>query len=95
MIVQVQMHKNLILMFVFLFFATTEAQVPNKPTNLVVTPTNTGGMIQFTAPTSDGGSAITNYEYSINNGVDWVTRTPASTAVPLFLNSNLTNCTPL
>ena len=66
---------------------------PDAPTNLVVTPINTGGMIQFTAPASDGGSAITNYEYSTDNGATWVTPSPAVTSSPLIINSGLTNCT--
>ena len=47
MIVQVQMHKNLILLFVFLFFSVAQAQVPSEPTNLVVTPINTGGICRL------------------------------------------------
>ena len=65
---------------------------PGAPTNLVVTPINTGGMIQFTAP-DDGGSAITNYEYSTDNGATWVTPSPAVTSSPLIISSGLTNCT--
>jgi hypothetical protein len=67
--------------------------VPGAPTNLVVTPLNTGGMIQFTAPASDGGSAITNYEYSTDNGDTWITPSPAITTSPLIISSGLTNCT--
>ena len=66
---------------------------PDAPTNLVVTPINTGGMIQFTAPANDGGSAITNYEYSTDNGATWVTPSPAVTSSPLIISSGLTNCT--
>ena len=66
---------------------------PDAPTNLVVTPINTGGMIQFTAPANDGGSAITNYEYSTDNGATWITPSPAITSSPLIISSGLTNCT--
>ena len=69
-----------------------QAQVPGSPTNLVATPVNTGGMIQFTAPSSVGGSAITNYEYSTNNGATWITPSPAITASPIIISSGLTNC---
>ena len=65
--------------------------IPDAPTNLVVTPLNTGGMIQFTAP-DDGGSTITNYEYSTDNGASWVTPSPSDTSSPLII-SGLTNCT--
>jgi len=36
----------------------TQAQVPGSPSNLIVTPINTGGMIQFTVPSSIGGSVF-------------------------------------
>ena len=67
--------------------------VPDAPTNLVVTPINSGGMIQFTAPTNDGGSSITNYEYSTDGGSNWITPSPAITTSPLIISSGLTNCT--
>ncbi|MFM2145824.1 MAG: hypothetical protein RL732_660, partial [Bacteroidota bacterium] len=81
------------LVSVFLCSSSLLAQVPNAPTNLVVTPINTGGMIQFTAPTDTGGSAITNYEYSTDNGANWVTPSPAILESPLIISSGLTNCT--
>jgi len=45
---------------------------------------NGSASIAFTAG-SAGSSPITNYEYSINNGVSWVARSPASTASPLVI----------
>jgi titin len=83
------------LLIVLLIFGSliAQAQAPNEPTNLVVTPLNTGGMIQFTAPASDGGSDITNYEYSTDNGDTWITPSPAITTSPLIISSGLTNCT--
>jgi len=74
-------------------FSGSKFATPDAPTNLVVTPINTGGMIQFTAPANDGGSPITNYEYSIDNGANWITPSPAITTSPLFISSGLTNCT--
>jgi hypothetical protein len=65
----------------------------DAPTNLVVTPLNTGGMIQFTAPANDGGSDITNYQYSTDNGATWVTPSPAEAKSPLIIFSGLSNCT--
>jgi len=64
---------------------------PDAPTNLIATGINTGGMIQFTAPTSDGGSPITNYEYSIDNGSTWITPSPAIITSPLIISSGLTS----
>ncbi|MDB4273901.1 InlB B-repeat-containing protein, partial [Algibacter sp.] len=69
------------------------ATVPDAPTNLVATGINTGGMIQFTVPISNGGADITNYEYSLDGGATWVTPTPAITESPLIIPSGLTNCT--
>jgi hypothetical protein len=66
---------------------------PDAPANLIATGLNSGGMIQFTAPTSDGGSTITNYQYSIDNGANWITPSPAITSSPLIISSGLTNCT--
>lgn len=45
---------------------------------------NTDGTltIVFTAPTDNGGSSITNYQYSTNNCSTWATRSPASTSSP-------------
>ncbi|MDB4882252.1 MAG: fibronectin type protein, partial [Gemmatimonadetes bacterium] len=48
--------------------------------------------VTFTAPASDGGSVITNYEYSTDDGTTWTTRAPASTASPLVI-TGLTNGT--
>ena len=77
----------------FLFSRSNLFATPDAPTNLVATGINTGGMIQFTAPASDGGSAITNYEYSTDNGATWITPSPAITSSPLIISSGLTNCT--
>ena len=67
--------------------------IPDAPTNLIVTPINEGGMIQFTEPANDGGSSITNYEYSTDGGTTWNTPSPAVTSSPLIIGSGLTNCT--
>ncbi len=50
--------KNFFICLLVFASLVTKAQVPNAPTNLVVTPINTGGMVQFTAPANDGGDAI-------------------------------------
>ena len=84
---------TLLILFLVGFWQHLLAQVPGEPTNLVATGINTGGMIQFTAPASTGGSAITNYEYSTDNGASWVTPSPAVTTSPLIISSGLTNCT--
>lgn len=49
------------------------ATEPGAPTALVAARGNTQATLNWTAPASDGGSAITDYEYrqSTNAGVDW------------------------
>jgi hypothetical protein len=78
---------------VTLHLTVVQPQVPGTPTNLIATGLNTGGMIQFTAPTNDGGATITNYEYSIDNGSTWITPSPAINSSPLIISNGLTNCT--
>jgi len=53
---------------------------------------NGGALVYFTAPISDGGAAITNYEYSTDNGTTWVTPSPAVTSSPLAFTGALQNC---
>jgi hypothetical protein len=59
---------------------------PAAPTITSITPGNGSLSIAFTPPPNNGGSPITNYRYSTDNGVTWVTRTPASTAGPLVIS---------
>lgn len=62
----------------------TAPVVPGAPTNLVATPGVLSVSIAFTAPVSDGGSAITDYEYTLNDGVAW--SSGSITASPLVLD---------
>ncbi len=65
---------------------------PNPPTINAVTAGNGQLSINFTAPLSNGGASITNYQYSLNNGATWQTPSPAKTSSPLVV-SGLTNGT--
>ena len=47
--------------------------------------------VSFASP-ANGGTPITNYEYSVDGGTTWTTRSPASTASPVIV-SGLTNGT--
>lgn len=49
--------------------------VPNSPTNVSATLSGKDAIISFSAPSSDGGSPITNYivQYSSDNGSSWTT----------------------
>ncbi|MFN0098684.1 MAG: beta strand repeat-containing protein [Gemmatimonadaceae bacterium] len=66
--------------------------VPGIPTITAIQGVNQGVELNFTAPTSNGGAAITNYEYSTDNGSTWAPRSPASTTSPLVI-TGLTNGT--
>ena len=66
------------------------AIVPSAPSITGITPANTQLSVAFSAPSSNGGASITNYEYSINGGGNWTTPSPAVTTSP-FTISGLTN----
>jgi len=56
------------------------------PTSLSAIPTNTNVAISFTNPSNDGGSPITNYEYSFNNS-SWTAISPADAISPVTVSS--------
>jgi hypothetical protein len=58
---------------------------PSIPAINTITPAGTSASVAFTAATSSGTSAITNYQYSIDNGSTWVTPSPAVTTSPLTI----------
>ena len=59
---------------------------PPPPTNLIATPKASAAEISFTNPVSDGGAAITNYQYSLNNGSSWTSFSPADTSTPVTVS---------
>lgn len=63
---------------------------PSAPTITSITPGLTRLTVIFTAPTSDGGSSITNYQYSTNNGTSF---TSAGTTTSPITITGLTNGT--
>jgi hypothetical protein len=65
------------------------AQKPAAPSIDSISATSTQLSVNFTAG-SNNGSAITNYEYSTNNGANWTTRSPVATSSPIVITS-LTN----
>ena len=44
---------------------------PDAPVGLTVKPVDRGADVSFHAPVTDGGRAITSYEYSLDGGTDW------------------------
>jgi len=65
---------------------------PIAPTNPSYVPVASGATISFTAPTSNGGSVLTNYEYSKDGGLTWSALSPADTISPISI-SGLTDGT--
>ena len=68
--------------------------VPNVPT--IGTAQNKFGdgqvLVAFTAPSNNGGKAVTNYQYSIDGGTTYTAFSPAQTTSPLLIGG-LTNGT--
>ncbi len=70
---------------------------PTAPTSLISTPGDTQLSIAFTAPSSSGGPAITNYEYALstNSGstyAAWTALSPSDATSPIVI-TGLTNGT--
>jgi predicted RNA-binding protein with TRAM domain len=59
--------------------------VAGAPTIRTVTASKGKLTVAFTAPSSNGGSSITNYEYSTNNGTTWKAFSLADTSTPLVI----------
>lgn len=71
--------------------ANSYASAPvNAPTSLSAVPSTTSAAISFTAPTNDGGAAITNYEYSFNNST-WTALSPADAVSPVTISGLTAN----
>jgi titin len=62
------------------------------PTSLVATPGDGSASIAFTAPGSDGSSAITNYKYELNGSGTYVALSPTDATSPVTI-PGLTNGT--
>jgi predicted RNA-binding protein with TRAM domain len=64
---------------------TAAAVAPGAPTITSITPSNGQLSVVFTAGAT-GGSAITNYKYSIDGGSTFTTVFPATTSSPITIN---------
>ncbi|MFM8793354.1 MAG: fibronectin type III domain-containing protein [Acidimicrobiales bacterium] len=65
---------------------------PSAPGDLKSTPASTTANVNFLMPSDDGGSALQDYRYSIDNGQTWVTFSPSTSGGRLQLP--LTGLTP-
>ena len=68
----------------------TPIAISDSPTISSITIGNKQLSVQFNAPSSNGGSSITNYKYSINNGVSFVACSPTQITSPIIIKG-LTN----
>jgi titin len=68
-------------------FPGTTVGAAQAPTIDSITPGDRQLSVAFTAPGSDGGSAITTYQYSTDNGGSWKNRQTGSTASPLVITT--------
>lgn len=67
---------------------TSEEEILMSPTAPTITSAEGGNeqiSIYFNAPTNNGGSAVINYEYSLNGGTSWIARSPVKTTSPLVI----------
>ena len=72
---------------------TPAPAAPSAPTITAVTASGSGQLsVAFTPPTDDGGSTVTNYAYSTDNGLNYTVRNPLGITTPLVI-TGLTNGT--
>lgn len=71
---------------------TEPATVPSAPSSLSANPGNTSVDISFTQ-TTDGGSPITNYKYSTDNGITFLALSPTDTTSPITITTLSTDGT--
>src|SRR6185437_7540389 len=64
----------------------TPRTTPSAPTIDAITPSSAQLSVAYTAG-ANGGSAITTYQYSTDNGISWLTRQTGSTASPLVITT--------
>ena len=63
----------------------TPIYTPNAPTGISTAGSGTNWVsLNFTSG-SNNGSAITNYQYSLDNGSNWITRSPANATSPITI----------
>jgi uncharacterized repeat protein (TIGR02543 family) len=57
----------------------------SQPLNLSYAALGGSIAVNFSAPINNGGFSITNYQYSIDNGTTWVTRSPEAITSPITI----------
>jgi len=62
---------------------------PTAPTIGTITPGNGQLSVAFTVPSSDGGAAISNYQYSTDGGTNYIACSPVQTTSPIVITGLL------
>ena len=68
--------------------ATPNAGPPGAPTGLAARPANRAFTLTWTAPTSNGGSPIVNYNYRTNSSATYRTLATAGTSATIYTDSD-------
>ena len=68
-----------------LLYISPSVMAPSAPTINSVTGSAAQLTVAFTAPSSDGGAVISNYEYSTDNGSTWKAFSPANPRTALLI----------
>lgn len=76
--------------------SVTPAGPPSSPRSLVATPGNAQVVLTWSAPSSNGGSAVTDYvvQYSFNSGTSWTTFADGTSGTTGAVITGLTNGQP-
>lgn len=69
-----------------LSLSATPSSVPSAPNIFEIIPSNQTLDVQFNAPSYNGGSPITNYEFSINGGATFTPLDPADSTSPVSIS---------
>ena len=73
--------------------ASTPVLVPSAPTTTSIAKSSTTFTVDVTAPVNNGGGAITNYAYSVDNGKTWTEVSPASNSTRIVISGLKSNTT--
>jgi len=65
--------------------AATPALVPTAPVTTSIAKSSTTFTVDVTAPVNNGGGAITNYAYTVDNGKTWTVVSPASNSTRIVI----------
>lgn len=76
-------------------FEALDAHVASAPTITGLASSDTSLIAAFTAPTDDGGTEVTNYRYSTDFGVTWLTLSPAQTTGAITVALDTATSSPL